>query len=146
MSLDLHGFTVPEALDLFVKHYNSRVDRGDLSRFQVIHGWGSGGSGGRIRTALRRILSSLEDTLQFQTDPVNPGVTIVIPMKRLPGGAGILSALLLEFCSGGKSESKVLGRFSGYGELSVKRTLQQLVKQGRMKASRRGRHIIYTAE
>ncbi len=145
MSLDLHGYTVAEALDLFTREYNGRVDRGDLSSFQVVHGYGSGGTGGKIRTALRRILASFEDALQYRTDPVNPGVTIVIPLGRLPEGAGILSALLLEFCSTGKAESKVLGKFREHGELGVKRTLQKLVKQGKMNASRRGRHIIYTA-
>ncbi len=86
MSLDLHGYTVAEALDLFTREYNGRVDRGDLSSFQVVHGYGSGGTGGKIRTALRRILASFEDALQYRTDPVNPGVTIVIPLGRLLKG------------------------------------------------------------
>lgn len=142
--LDLHGYTVSEAVDLFVSFYNGRVDSGDLSQIKVIHGYGSGGTGGKIRTALRKFLSSFKDELQTRTDPVNPGITIVVPLRRLPDGAGILSGEILLFCAGGKTESKILGKFRRFGDLRVKRTLQKLVSQGRMRVSRRGRHLVYT--
>jgi len=101
MSLDLHGYTVAEAVDLFVNAYNERVSRGDLSRFSVIHGYGSGGTGGRIRTTLRKFLAAFDDSLSTETNPVNPGVTVVIPLKRLPEGAGILTSEILDYCSSG---------------------------------------------
>ena len=143
--IDLHGYTVAEAVDLFVSSYNERVKRGDLSRFHVIHGYGSGGKGGRIRTALRKFLQAFDDSLAIETNPVNPGVTVVIPMKRLPDGAGILTAEILDYCCSGKTESKVLGRFRRFGDLSVKRTLQKLVARGKLKTVRKGSHTVYTA-
>ena len=143
--MDLHGYTVAEAVDLFVHAYNERVARGDLSRFRVIHGYGSGGTGGKIRTALRRFLQAFDDSLAIETNPVNPGVTAVIPAKRLPDGAGILTAEILDYCRSGRTESKVLGKFRRFGDLSVKRTLQKLVSQGKLKTSLKGSHTVYTA-
>lgn len=143
--IDLHGYTVAEAVDLFVKTYNERVARGDLSRFSVIHGYGSGGTGGKIRTALRKLLEAFDDSLSIETNPVNPGVTVVLPLQKLPDGSGILSAELLDYCSSGRTESKVLGKFRSFGDLSVKRTLQKLVSRGKLKTSRKGSHTVYTA-
>lgn len=143
--LDLHGYTAAEAVDLFLRFYNSRVGKGDLSRFRVVHGYGSGGTGGRIRTLLRKLLTASEESLTFEYDPYNEGVTVVVPGKRLPEGAGIIWAEILEFCQAGKSESKILGKFRNYGDLNVKRTLQKLVKQGKLSCSRKGKHSIYSS-
>lgn len=145
MNLDLHGYTVSEAVDLFVRTYNNRVGKGDLSRFRVVHGYGSSGTGGKIKTLLRRLLSASEEFLSFETDPYNSGVTIVIPLKRLPDGAGVIWAEVLEFCGTGKSESKILGKFRNHGDLNVKRTLQKLVKQGKLTCTQKGRHRIYSS-
>ena len=146
MSLDLHGYTVAEAVDLFVRTYNSRVGRGNLSRFRVVHGYGSGGTGGKIRTALRKFLSAFEGEVTVQNDPVNPGIMIVIPIKRLPEGAGILTGEILDFCSTGKSESKILGRFRGFGDLKVKKCLKRLQRKGVLQSTRKGKHIIYATK
>jgi len=132
-------------VELFVYTYNERVTGGDLSRFRVIHGYGSGGTGGKIRTALRRFLGAFRNSLSFEINPVNPGVTVVVPISRLPEGAGILTYEILDFCAAGKTESKILGRFRRFGDLSVKRTLQRLVSQGKLKISQKGRYTVYTA-
>lgn len=145
MTLDLHGYTVPEALDLFVTHYNSQVGRGDLSRFQVIHGWGSGGSGGRIRTALRKLLSFFQEELSLETDPVNPGITWIIPSSRLPEGAGFLYGEILDYCGTPRTEGKILGRYRRHGDLRVKNALRRLESAGKLARSRKGRHTVYAA-
>ena len=142
--IDLHGCTLAEAVDLFVQTYNDRVGRGDFSRFRVIHGYGSSGTGGKIRTALRKLLAAFNDSLSIETNPVNPGATVIVPLKRLPEGAGILTAEILDYCSSGKTESKVLGKFRRFGDLRVKRTLQKLVSQGKLRTSRKGSHTVYT--
>ncbi|PIE53288.1 hypothetical protein CSA37_02245 [Candidatus Fermentibacteria bacterium] len=145
MSLDLHGYTVAEAVEIFVSHYNSLAGRGYTSRFTVVHGYGSGGTGGKIRTALRKFLAAFPDEVRVTTDPVNPGVTFVIPVKRLPEGAGILTGEILEFCSSGKSESRILGKFRNYGDLNVKKALKRLVSLKKLSCSRKGRHVIYSS-
>lgn len=143
--IDLHGYQVVEAIDIFVKHYNERVSGGDLSAISVIHGYGSTGEGGRIKTALRKLLQSSEESLSFADDVWNPGKTVIYPEKPLPSGAGIISSEIREYCCTSQSESKVLGKFRKHGDLNVKNTLRRLVKQGKLTVTRKGRHTIYTA-
>ena len=71
VEVDLHGFTVPEAL--------ARVDAAlsdallaDAVALRLIHGR----SGGRIRVALHAHLRALG--CRFRLDPTNPGVTLVV--------------------------------------------------------------------
>jgi DNA mismatch repair protein MutS2 len=71
-SIDLHGFTVQEAL---VK-VEERVDlalRAGVERLEVIHGRSSG----RIKAAVHRLLRELTAVRHFEIDPRNPGATIV---------------------------------------------------------------------
>lgn len=49
-SLDLHGITVDEALEHFVEQYNLRVKGGHLGGWTIVHGYGSSGKGGAIRS------------------------------------------------------------------------------------------------
>ncbi len=144
--IDLHGYQVVEAIDIFVKHYNGRVRGGDLSSISVIHGYGSTGEGGKIKTALRKLMESFKENLSFEQNPWNQGKTLVYPSAALPSGAGIISTEILEYCSSARSESRVLGKFRNYGDLSVKNTLRRLVKQGKLGIARKGRHTVYTAE
>lgn len=141
--IDLHGYQVVEAIDIFVKHYNGMVKEGDHSPISVIHGYGSSGSGGRIKRALLKLLETSVGTLSFQQDAWNPGKTVIYPMKVLPEGAGIISSEILEYCLLQRSESKILGKFRQFGDLKVKNTLRRLVKQGVLAKSRKGRHTVY---
>ena len=59
--LDLHGYTVPDAIVRFVGVYNRLLDekRGDeLRGLQVVHGKGTVDEGSAIRDALRAFLKS----------------------------------------------------------------------------------------
>ncbi len=141
--IDLHGYQVVEAIDIFVGHYNGRVKRGDLSPITVIHGYGSSGAGGKIKTALRKLLETSEENLSFQEESWNQGKTIVFPKKVLLEGAGIISSEILEYCLVQRSESKILGKFRQFGDLNVKNTLRRLVKQGLISRSTKGRHAVY---
>lgn len=79
-SIDLHSFTVAEALREFVRFYNQCVRSGYRGRIEVIHGYGSSGSGGRIRAALRDFLAGHGEIFgEFLAGESlrNPGVTIV---------------------------------------------------------------------
>jgi DNA-nicking Smr family endonuclease len=79
-SIDLHNFTVAEALREFVRFYNASVRGGYRGRVEVIHGYGSNGTGGVIREELRRFLAAHEEIFgEFLAGESlrNPGVTIV---------------------------------------------------------------------
>lgn len=58
-TLDLHGYTVVDAMNSFVRRYNRLLTSkpgGELWALEVIHGKGKGGEGGLIREALRDYL------------------------------------------------------------------------------------------
>jgi hypothetical protein len=85
--IDLHGLTVADALARFTAHYNGRLRAGDIGPLRVIHGYGSSGRGGDLRTALREFLFRYAGRLDFvpgETYFNNPGVTVVYPKHPLP--------------------------------------------------------------
>ena len=63
--IDLHGLTVAEALSRLAAHYNARLRAGDTGPIRVIHGYGSSGRGGDLRTAIRELLSRHAGRLEF---------------------------------------------------------------------------------
>ena len=67
LDLDLHGKTWPEALQEFVDAYNKAVQPGGHTcrLLRVVHGYGSTGSGGVLRTRFRRFFESHQDRLEF---------------------------------------------------------------------------------
>jgi dsDNA-specific endonuclease/ATPase MutS2 len=85
-SIDLHNFTVAEALREFVRFYNECVRSGYRGRLEVIHGYGSMGGGGVIREELRKYLKAHSGTFgEFLAGESlrNPGVTILFPGESL---------------------------------------------------------------
>jgi hypothetical protein len=76
-TIDLHGFTVKDALDEVVYQYNAELIWGSKNNLYVIHGYGSTGVGGIIRRTLRMYLASRNVTFKCGDDNNNRGVTIV---------------------------------------------------------------------
>jgi DNA mismatch repair protein MutS2 len=72
VELDLHGFTVQEALAKAERVLN-RALLDDASSLRIIHGRSSQ----RIRVALHRWLREIPTVRSFTIDPRNEGVTIV---------------------------------------------------------------------
>jgi dsDNA-specific endonuclease/ATPase MutS2 len=93
-SINLHNFTVAEAIREFVRFYNSCVRSGYRGRLEIIHGYGSSGGGGVIREELRRYLKAHEEIFGEYLPGEslrNPGVTILYPRETLaamPPGPG----------------------------------------------------------
>jgi DNA-nicking Smr family endonuclease len=85
-SIDLHNFTVHEALREFVRFYNACVRSGYRGRIEVIHGYGSNGTGGVIREELRKYLAAHDEIFgEFLAGESlrNPGVTVVYAKDAL---------------------------------------------------------------
>ena len=144
--IDLHGYTIAEALSAFISFYNTRVARGNTSHFTVIHGYGSSGNGGQIRDRLRKYLGRFPDCVEFVSGAQfsgNPGITLVAPKKMLPSEEEGLAGEILSFCNVGKSEGKILGKFRRYGETEVKSQLQALERQGSLRTYFKGRYKYY---
>jgi DNA-nicking Smr family endonuclease len=85
-SIDLHNRTVVEAIREFARFYNSCVTSGYRGRIEVIHGYGSNGTGGVIRQELRRYLEVHEGIFgEYLAGESlrNPGVTIVYAKETM---------------------------------------------------------------
>mgnify|MGYP000943732689 CR=1 FL=1 len=148
--LDLHGFTQIEALETLIGFYNTRVRRGDRSRFEVIHGYGSSGTGGTLRVRIRAFLARNEASLKFEPgenfSPANPGKTLVIPIKELPDMLDLLAEEILEYCGTARTLSKISGKFRRHGDVKVQAALKNLEKQGEIVSFTKGRYRHYQAK
>jgi DNA mismatch repair protein MutS2 len=71
-ALDLHGQTVPEALEALDAFINDALLDG-CDELRVIHGR----SGGKLKSAVHGRLGQLPSVRAFRVDPANPGVTHV---------------------------------------------------------------------
>jgi hypothetical protein len=145
--LDLHGYTVAEAIDLFVHHYNGLVDNDQFGCLKVIHGYGSSGKGGAIRIHFRSFLNQHLDKLRYEAGENygDPGWTWVYPKLRLPDSKERMTAAILGFCSEGKTEEKILREFVQMGDLKVRQAIRSLTKQGKLKAVNEGNKVLYQA-
>lgn len=145
--LDLHGFTKIEAIEELIKFYNNRVKKGNLTPFEVIHGYGSSGVGGVLLTRIRSFLSGFPDQLEFDSGKnpfaVNPGSTRVIPKKLLPQAVDLLGEEILDFCEAPKTLSKIVGKFHRYEESKIQASIKLLEKQNRLKSFYKGAFKVY---
>jgi hypothetical protein len=145
--LDLHGFTVAEAIEQFVLHYNTRVDNNQFGCWKVIHGYGSTGAGGVIRVKFRAFLDEHLDKLRYEIGDGfgDPGWTFVYPKVRLPHQRERMAAAILSFCSEPKNEDEILRELINMGEVQVKKTVRSLSRQGKLMTVNKGAKVLYQA-
>lgn len=143
--LDLHGFTVSEAIEQFVQDYNTRVDNNQFGCLKIIHGYGSTGKGGAIRAKLRAFLDEHLDKLRYESgdDFGDPGWTWVYPKFRLPDQRERMATAILSFCIEPKTEEKILREFVKLGEAHIKQAVRSLAKQGKLKTLNKGSKVLY---
>lgn len=144
-TLDLHGFTVKEAIDRFVQQYNERVKKSQGGAWTIIHGYGSSGQGGAIRNQLRSFLEQHQDKLRYEPGDNygNAGWTWVYPRVRLPDRQERVAMEILNFCSVPRVEEKILREFANEGGVAVKAIVRSLVKQGRLKSIAKAGKVQY---
>lgn len=70
--IDLHGFTVAEALDALEQKLNRSI-MSNVKRIKVIHGFGSG----KVMIAVHTYLKESRLVSNFRVDDLNPGQTWV---------------------------------------------------------------------
>ena len=146
LELDVHGLTVNEALKVFVEFYNRHARSSSREPLRVIHGWGSSGEGGKIRTKLRQLLTDAQPNLEWKAGEDlegNPGVTIVYPRKVIQPRENELEAEILEFCSIPRTESKIAGQFRKYEPREIKQAIRTLLRRGQIKEITRVNHTAY---
>lgn len=150
-TLDLHGLTWTEALPAFIEFYNTAVRQaGENSpiRLDVVHGYGSTGVGGVLRTRLRGFLERHNSYLEFQPGENvdgNRGHTIVVALKPLPSLGAHLGEEIWAYCEEPRTLSKITGKFRRHGETEVLRAIKVLEKQQRLRALMHGALRLYQA-
>jgi hypothetical protein len=145
--LDLHGQTWSEALAAFVEFYNDAVQEGAGS-LDVVHGYGSTGEGGVLRTRLRAFLQRYEEHLEFRPGEAvdgNQGHTIVVPLQPLPSTEDALAEQVWAYCERAKGRSKIIGKFRRHGEPRVIEAIRALERQKRLRTVNKGRVKSYEA-
>jgi hypothetical protein len=146
-SIDLHGRTWPESLSELIETYNRILTTGSPSQIlEVVHGYGSSGTGGSLRRRVRSFLAAHSDRLQFkpgEESDGNPGHTIVVPIQPLPEVNDLLAEQVLEYCETARTQSKITGKFRRYGDPRVIQAIRSLEKQGRIRSVTRGRNKAY---
>ena len=146
-TLDLHGKTWAEALTAFREFYAAAAPGAAL---EVVHGYGSSGSGGRLRVSLRSYLErqSQAGLLTYQTGEAadgNPGHTLVVRLKPLPAAGDDLAAAILNYCARPQTARKILNHFRRHGDPQVRRAIRDLTAQKRLRPATIGREKGYTA-
>lgn len=133
LDIDLHEMTVTEALDYFIGTYNSKKGQS----LKIIHGYGSTGVGGRIKSALRNFIELNKNCfsrIEFgEHIDRNHGYTIVYYRSELPGKDDLLKNKIITYCAiNPKTKEKITGNFRKFGTGSVLKALKELVTSGRL--------------
>ena len=150
LDLDLHGNTWAEALQEFVDAYNKAVQPGGHTcrTLRVIHGYGSTGGSGILRTRFRKFLERHGTRLEFtpgEKADGNPGYTTVKPVYPLPGADTALCELVWDYCQQPKTLSKIVGQFRRHGNPRVQQAVRSLEAQKRIRKAARAKNSTYQA-
>lgn len=85
-TLDLHGYSVADAMERFIKKYNWLVGQlggGEPLALKVIHGKGKGDVGGLIKEAVRDFLKSEGSRIKgFDAQLVMRGASYAVPNDK----------------------------------------------------------------
>jgi len=145
--INLHEYTVDEALEQFIANYNLLIDNNPKNiEICVIHGYGSTGEGGKIRLSLRKYLSKHSDKLQwFCGEQINgnAGITYIKPEKILPESYENLAQDIYQFCLTPKTKNKIAGSFRKHGYQKIIKAIQHLKKNNQLKTVWKGKHKCY---
>ena len=148
-SLDFHGKNWSESLAAFIDLYNETLrSRRSGDRLDIVHGYGSTGTGGVLRSRIRAFLERQGQRLQYMPGEAvdgNPGHTVVVPIQPIPDTGGLLAEQVWEFCQQPKSQSKITGRFRRHGDPQVLQAIRVLEGQRRLRTVQRGRVKEYEA-
>ncbi len=151
--LDLHEQTWLEAQQIFIDFYNDWLRGagvGPAAAIDVIHGYGSSGTGGVLRKRLRNFLDeqALQGRLEFTPGEyvdANPGHTVVRPIAPLPVAHELLAGEIWTYCERPRTLSKITGKFRRHGEPAVRAAVDSLVRQRRVRTVGKNSRKTYEA-
>jgi hypothetical protein len=115
----------------------------------VVHGYGSTGTGGVLRTRLRAFLERQSSCLEFvpgENLDGNQGHTIVVPLKSLASLGDQREEEIWAYCAQPRTLSKITGKFRRHGEPEVLHAIHALERQQRIHAvGKKGALSLYQA-
>jgi len=144
--INLHGYTVNDALEEFIAAYNLCLQSTKNIDICVIHGYGSTGSGGKIRSSLRKYLSLQTDKLKWSGGEQingNAGITFIKPGKALSEPYEKLAHEIFNYCQAPKTKKKIAGYFRKHGDQCILKALKYLEKNKKLKTIWKGKHKCY---
>ena len=150
LNLDLHGMTWAEGEAAFIDFYNRSVRQAGENqvKLDVVHGYGSTGTGGVLRARFRGFLERYKSYLEFQAGENvdgNRGHTIVVPLKPLPSVNEQIVEEIWAYCERPRAQSKIIGKFRRQGEAEVLGSIKLLERQQRLRSFTRGVLRLYQA-
>lgn len=149
VTIDLHGRTWSESLPELIATYNRVLATNPSTEvLEVVHGYGSTGTGGSLRRRVRSFLTAHSDRLEFKPGEDadgNPGHTMVLPIRPLPEIGDLLAEQVLDYCETARTQSKITGKFRRHGDPSVIQAIRSLERQGRLRTVSKGRNKGYEA-
>jgi len=129
--------TVKDAEADFRRFYNSVFKQGRKGMIKVIHGFGSSGQGGVIRSRLRGLMFANRSAMTIVLGEAydNPGVTFVEPRRLIPTSEDRLAGEVVAFCSTPKPYDRIEKKFARHGAAVVRKTVESLIRNGSLTGS-----------
>jgi hypothetical protein len=141
MKIDLHHLNVNDAIRIFIEKYNENYKKEE--KIEVIHGYGSGGKGGKIKKEFQKFIKQNNKFLKYEI-PLNPGATYIYPKKMLPPYKNSLEIEIFEFCNSPKSLSKIERKFlKKYTIQEIKSSVKKLTKTNQLVETLKNSTIVY---
>ena len=147
--LDLHEYMWKQAKAIFIENYNQFLSEKQTGSIEIIHGYGSTGEEGIIRTRLRKLLERYASHLEFRLGEdidSDIGHTFVFPAQPLPDDEDVLLEDMVEYCSIPRTEKKISGKFVKRVDMpKIRQTVRLLEKQGRLEKTLKNNQPMYLA-
>ncbi|TDT67415.1 Smr domain-containing protein [Hypnocyclicus thermotrophus] len=140
--IDLHGLTVVQAEEIFIREYNNNLNK----TIKIIHGYGSSGSGGKIRKNIRKLLEKNKEYFNYKKGEIidgNRGYTIVYPKKRIPEKIDSLKIEILKYCMVPKTKDKIAGHFRKYKPEKILKAIKYLESNDLLEIIQKGKYKCY---
>ena len=143
--IDLHNLTVDEAMK-FMKECMKQEWKSGKKSIKIIHGYGSGGNGGKIKKSVREFLNNNRQTFEYITGEgidLNQGYTVVKMKNSIETSEDELEYKIIEFCIVPKTLDKITGEFRRSGSREVALIVAKLVKSGKLREGIKGKYKCY---
>lgn len=143
--IDLHNHTVDEAMKFMIECFKEEWKKGKKV-IKVIHGYGSGGKGGKIKKSVREYLNKNSKIFKYDTGEgieLNQGYTIIYINGSIEDTKYLIEDNLIEFCTTPKTRDKIIGEFRKYGEKEIMLLITKVIRSGRLKEVIKGKYKCY---